>query len=199
MTASAPRRVAVMWSRFGPYHLARLRAAHRRLAARGAELVAVEVAPDDALYPWQRQDGVEPFRRVRALEEGAAETTSPTAVRRAVTAALDAVDADAVAFPSYSTPDARAALSWCRRHRRAAVMLFDSRADDAPRSAFREAAKRVLVAQADAAVVAGTASATYLAALGMDPKRTFRPLDSVSTDSGRATPTMISTSIDSPG
>lgn len=173
------RRLAVLWPRLGPYHMARLRAVDARCHAEGAHLIAIEVAREDAIYPWREEAGSEPFKRLRALPEGTAETTPPATVRAAVTAALDAADADAVAFPSYATPDARAALAWCRRHRRAAVMLFDSRAEDAERSPLREAVKRVLVAQADAALVAGTPQAAYLESLGMAAARTFHPVDVV--------------------
>ena len=173
------RRLAVLWPRFGPYHLARLRAVDARCRAERAELVAVEVARHDALYPWAEAVAAEPFRRARALPDATVELAAPADVRAAVTRVLDEADPDAVAFPSYATPDARAALRWCRRRRRAAVMLFDSRAEDAPRSPMKEAVKRVLVAQADAALVAGTPQAVYLEALGMPPERTFRPVDVV--------------------
>ena len=172
------RRLAVVWPRLGPYHLARLRAVDARCRAEGAALTAVEVARDDALYPWRPERGAEAFERVTTLD-GTVEAAAPAAVRAAVTAALDAADPDAVAFPSYATPDARAALAWCRRQRRAAVLLFDSRAQDAARSPWREAVKRVLVAQADAALVAGTPQAAYLQSLGMPAARTFRPVDVV--------------------
>jgi glycosyltransferase involved in cell wall biosynthesis len=100
-------------------------------------------------------------------------------MQRAVTAALDAIAPDAVAITSYSTPDARAALAWCRRHRRGAVMMFDSRAADADRAGWRESVKRLIVRQFDAALVAGTPHAAYAANLGISDKAIFAPLDTV--------------------
>lgn len=173
------RHVCVQWPRLGPYHLARLRALHARLDAEGARLTALETSRADDTYAWRDERGAEPFGRVSALGDLAPERTPPARTRRAVTAALDRVDPDAVAVTSYSTPDAQAALAWCRRRRRPAVVMFDSRAEDAPRVGWREAVKRVLVGQFDAALVAGTPQADYIAALGMPPGAVFRPVDVV--------------------
>ncbi len=175
------RHVCVHWPRLGPYHLARLAAAAERLEREGVALTALETSAQDETYAWDAQAGAHGFARAVALDR-AAESAPPRQTRRAVTAALDRLGPDAVAITSYSTPDAQAALRWCRRHRRVAVMLFDSRAADAERQRWREAVKRALVRQYDAALVAGTPQADYLASLGMPPDRTFRPVDVVDND-----------------
>ncbi len=173
------RHVCVQWPRLGPYHLARLGALHRRLARERVALTALETASGDTTYGWREEAGALPFERVCALPGRALETVRPAETWSAVTAALDRIDADAVAITSYSTPDAQAALAWCRRRRCPAVVMFDSRAEDAARSRPREAVKRALVQSYDAALVAGTPQAAYLASLGMPPSHTFRPVDVV--------------------
>ncbi len=175
----AVRHVCVQWPRLGPYHLARLRALHALLDDRGGRLTALETARADATYAWDPETEPVPFARVSALGDAAPEHTPPARTRRAISDALDRVDPDAVAITSYSTPDAQAALAWCRRRRRPAVMLFDSRADDAPRVGWREAVKRTLVRQYDAALVAGTPQEDYVTSLGMRPNAVFRPVDVV--------------------
>ena len=183
-TRPAPRpvgRVCVQWPRLGPYHLARLAAAAERLAAEGVALTALETSAQDETYAWAAEPGADGFDRVVALGR-AAESAPPRQTRRAVRDALDRIDPDAVAVTSYSTPDAHAALRWCRRRRRVAVVMFDSRAADAERRPWREAIKRALVRQYDAALVAGSPQAAYLASLGMPPDRTFRPVDVVDND-----------------
>ncbi|MDT7858013.1 glycosyltransferase [Rubrivirga sp. S365] len=182
MTTPSPRpigRVCVQWPRLGPYHLARLRALHARLGAEGVALTALETATVDTTYAWREEAGPTPYDRVCALPGRSMAATPPVQTRRAVTSALDRIDADAVAITSYSTPDAHAALAWCRRRSRVAVLLFDSRAEDAERSPWRERVKRTLVAQYDAALVAGTPQAAYAVALGVPRRRVFTPLDVV--------------------
>lgn len=178
MSTLVPARVCVHWPRLGPYHLARLGALHERLAADGRELVALETATAD-LYDWRAETAPTPYRRVTLFPGATFEAVPARAMHRAVTAALDAIDPDAVAITSYSTPDARAALAWCRHRRRAAVMMFDSRAEDTDRAGWREALKRQIVRQFDAALVAGVPQAAYARALGIPPEAVFTPLDTV--------------------
>lgn len=176
------RTLCLQWARIGPYHGARLRAAHAWGADRGGRVVALETAGRDETYGWEGAGGAEPYERVCALPDGTAETARPRVVHAAVTEALDRVRPDAVAITSYSTPDAQAALAWCRRHRRPAVCMLASKADDAPRSAVREWAKSALVRQFDAGVGGGTPQADYLVRLGVPRDRVFIPYDVVDND-----------------
>lgn len=74
---------------------------------------------------------------------------------------------------SYGYPDARAALAWCRQHRKVAVNLWATNEHDTKRIAWREHVKRVIVSLYDAALAGGTAQAAYLARLGFDPAYIF--------------------------
>ena len=171
MTANV-RRVCVLWAGLRPYHLARLDALHARLGREGAELVALEVtghAPDAPLA----------FSHEVLWPGGDYDRLPAGALAARVEAALDRHKPDAVAITSYSTPDARAALAWCRRRRRTAIMLFDSRRDDAARSPWREAVKRTIVREFDAALVAGTPQSAYAVELGVPEEVVFRPFDVV--------------------
>ena len=182
MTSSRDRQldvVCVLWARFGPYHLARLEALHSVLAAHGVRLVGLEASREDTTYEWRTEDGPTSFERAVAMPDIRFEDASPSTIRRAVRDSLDAIDPGAVAIPSYSTPDAQAALEWCRQRQRVAVMMFDSRADDAERTSWRETIKRTLVREYDAALVAGTPQAAYLTSLGMPASHISRPLDVV--------------------
>jgi glycosyltransferase involved in cell wall biosynthesis len=167
-----------MWSRFGPYHTARLDALSTFLDRRGVELVAIETASLDR-NAWRVETGEDAYRRVTVFPGREFESVPGPEVERKVRAVLDRLSPDAVAVPSYSTPDARAALAWCRRHRRVAVMLFDSRREDAARSGWREAVKRAIVREFDAALVAGTPQRDYAVELGVPPSHVFQPLDVV--------------------
>ena len=160
-------RVCLVWPRLGPYHLARVRGAHARFARGGGEAVALDVATQDGLYAWSVEDGPTAFRREVALPGRSYHEVPPAQMEAAVAAALDRIDPDAVAVPSYSTPDARAVLSWCRRRRRTAVMLFESRAGDVARRAAREAVKGALAREFDACLASGDEHAAYAASLGL--------------------------------
>lgn len=175
-------RICVHWPRLGPYHLARLNATHRRIAGEGGTLVALETASQDSTYAWREEQAPDAFQRHQVFPGYRYEDVSPSAMWRGVIQALDALDPDAVAINSYSTPDALAALAWCRRRRRVAVVMMESKADDAPRSAAREWTKRVLLSQFDAALAGGSPQRAYLRQLGFPNALIFEPYDVVDND-----------------
>ncbi len=161
------RKIAVHWPRFGPYHIARLQAANSFLVERGVELVGLETAGTDEMYAWQREDAVLPFSRAQVFPGSSFETVRPREMHRRVTEALDQIQPDAVAISSYSFPDARACLAWCRRNRRVAVLMTDTREDDVRRHPLREAVKKAIASQFDSAFISGTPHQRYFEKLGM--------------------------------
>ena len=174
-----PLRLLVQWPRFGPYHLARLRTLNEACDRSGWTLTALETASTDDLYAWREETGPTAFPREVLFPGRSFHDLSPKAMHRAMTEALDRLQPDAVAIHSYAFPDARAALLWCRKNRRAAVLMLDSRADDARRRGWREAFKRRIVAQYDAALTAGAPQRRYLEALGVPPEVIFEGYDVV--------------------
>lgn len=159
-------RLCIQWPRFGPYHLARLRAAHTLLGPQGVEVIGLETASSDALYDWRIEAGDEPFRRVQVFPNRVFEEISSAEMHAATMATLDELAPDAVGIMSYGFPDARAAVEWCRRRRKVAVLMTDTKADDAIRVGWRERIKKQIVAQYDVALVAGTPQRDYLITLG---------------------------------
>lgn len=176
------RRVCIQWPRLGPLHLNRLRAAHEVLGRHGIEVVALETASDSAVYDWRLEARPTPFRRETVFPGEVYDDIAPERMHRAVTATLDRLDPDAVHIHSYSTPDARACLAWCRRHDRVAICMAESREADAAREGWRETVKRVLVASFDAAQASGTASTRYYVGLGMPEDRIFAGYSVVDND-----------------
>jgi glycosyltransferase involved in cell wall biosynthesis len=142
-------------------------------------VTALETAGLDDEYAWELEEDKTPFERVCALPGRVYASVPPRAMRRAITGALDRLDPDAVAITSYSTPDAQAAVRWCRKNGRAAVLMLASKADDAPRVWWRERVKAALVRAYDAALVGGTPQRRYLASMGFPERRIFQPYNAV--------------------
>ncbi|MEZ4702141.1 MAG: glycosyltransferase [Rhodothermales bacterium] len=178
--ASRPiRRLCVQWARLGPYHLARLAAAHARAVADGRQIVALETASGDATYAWVRESAQTPFPREIVFPDRVFEEIDAATIHRGIIAALDRIDPDAVAITSYSTPDARACLLWCRKKGRPAILMTETKEDDADRIGWREAVKRSLVGLYDAALVGGSPHQAYFEKLGVPPASVFQGFDAV--------------------
>ncbi|MFN3595954.1 MAG: glycosyltransferase [Rubricoccaceae bacterium] len=161
--------VCIQWPRLGPPHFARLHAAHEVFSEQGVGLVALETASESDTYRWRVDDRPLPFRRETVFPGQSYHRLPSARIHAAVYAALERIQPDALLIHSYSTPDAQATLRWAREHRRVAVCMAESRAEDTPRSPYREAIKRALVAQFDAALASGSASTRYIVSLGMPP------------------------------
>lgn len=171
--------VAVMWRRIGPYHSARLEAAAQALAARSATLSTIEVAGREGTYDWDVVETPGSFRR-RTLFPGAEYSRlSPARIRARLRAALDEVDPDVVAVNGWAFPESHAAIAWCRRHRRALVVMAEMNTWRTRLPSLREAAKRWLVAQCDAALIGGSRHRDYLVKLGMPLDHVFFGYDVV--------------------
>jgi glycosyltransferase involved in cell wall biosynthesis len=159
--------LAISFTNFGPYHLARLRALADRLAARGGRLIAYETAGTERLYPWLRSRGAEPFERVTLFPDRALETLPAAECARSMRRALDQDCPDALATAGYYRPETLAVLRWARRRERPAILMSESQAVDYPRRWWKEALKGRRVRQFSAALVGGPRHRDYLRALGM--------------------------------
>lgn len=169
-----------MWSRWGPYHVARFRGAAAVAKCNGSSVCGLEISSTDEVYDWnvvERSDGelwktVFPGRRYDDL-------TGPE-MRTGVVGALNTLKPNVVAINGWSVPEARAALSWRRRTRsRRAVLMSETKQDDIPRRWWREWAKRIIVRQFDTALVGGRKQAEYLRKLGFREDRIFAGYDAV--------------------
>ena len=183
-------RVAVLFLRFGPYHVARLEAAGREIAADGGELAGIEVARTSQTYAWGPVAGGRHFCRLTLFEGRVYEDIAKRETHAAVAAALAAFRPDVVVLPGWSASESCAALSWAMRAGVPTVMMSESARADAPRYSWSEAVKRRLLGCCSAALVGGRRHVDYLVELGMPRDRVFLGYDVVDNDyfrSGAAT------------
>ncbi len=163
--------VAVCFTNFGPYHLARLRALARALASRGDRLVAIEVSGSQAIYPWQIDRAREPFDWVTLFPERVLEDLPRALCIEETRRTLDRIQPDVLGIVGYYRPESMAMLRWARSHDRPTVLMSESQAIDHPRVWWKEAIKRRRVRRFDAALVGGPSHREYLASLGMPRER----------------------------
>ena len=172
-------KIAIAFTNFGPYHLARLRALGRCLNAGGGRLVAHEMASRERKYPWGIERGDEPFAWATLAPGRAIEDVSASECASLMTAALDRDAPDAVAVVGYARPESMAALRWAERRGRPAILLSESQECDAPRTWWKEAVKRLRVRRFASALVGGPSHRAYLARLGMPPERIALGYDAI--------------------
>lgn len=166
-------RLAVIFRRFGPYHVARLEAAGRL-----GEVWGLEAGGTDRVYAWDNVPGSRHFQRA-TLFPTAAGKDRRQALQSAVARALDRIQPSAVAIPGWRDALALSALRWCVQSSTPAILMSDTTESDAPRRALVEWIKRRMVRLGAAGFVSGTRAADYLAKLGMEEMRIFKGYDVV--------------------
>lgn len=169
-------KLTVIFPNFGPYHLARLQgvAAHGQFS----RVTGLEIAAQEALYPWQTAREELGFQ-LDTLLEGTLEALPSKTICRKLGAYLDANAPDVVAICGYERPEMRAALKWANRNGKVAVLMSESKYDDAPRAPWKEAIKKRIVQKFDAGLVGGTPHQAYLEQLGIPAARIFLGYDVV--------------------
>lgn len=171
--------IAVLWSRFGPYHLARLGGLAE--VAQGTNVVGIEVAARDH-YDWDVVSSYSGFQRDTLFDGRSYGELSAAAIRRAVTTRLEGLRPRAVAVNGWSMPEALAAVEWCARRGSAAIIMSETKEDDGRRVWWRERVKRWRLSRCGAALVGGRPHVEYLRLLGMPASRVFMGYDAVDND-----------------
>lgn len=167
-------KIAVLFTRLGPYHQARLRAAGRL-----CELTAIELSAVDTTYAWEMVDGAVGFNRLTLFSEVGFHELPISAMRNALWAALDQNKPDCVAIPGWAEVPALLALQWCHRHKIPTILMSDSQEIDEPRVWWREWIKTRIVKQFSAGLVAGISHIAYLKMLGFYRQQVFPGYDVV--------------------
>lgn len=169
--------VAIIFDNFGPYHLARLRA-----AASICDLLAIEVAGRSATYAWDSTQGAGAFRRETLIDEGTSEDVPRGEIAHRLSAALERFRPVVVVVPGWASPAAWAAMHWCAQRDVTMICLSESTAWDEPRAGWKLAIKRRLVRRFASALVGGKHHVDYLVQLGMGSDRIFFGYDAVDND-----------------
>lgn len=156
--------LAILWQRFGPYHLARLEGAARHFP----EVVGIEVAGRDH-YAWEMSGKCPPLARRTLFPDRNYESLKSSEIRTALSLELSRINPDAVAINGWAVPEAIAALRWCRRNKRRAIVMSETFLPSG--NPLKEWVKRRRVAQFDAALVGGRWHAGYLVELGFPGER----------------------------
>lgn len=151
--------LVVIWQRFGPYHLARLQGASECIES----VVGLEVAGADH-YAWDAAAHEGGYQRRTLFPDRQYALLTKSEICKAVRRTLDEEGPDAVAINGWAVPEALAALKWCKKNGRKAILMSESFVPSG--SWLKEWVKARRVAKFDAALVGGRWHKEYLVSLG---------------------------------
>lgn len=175
-------RIVIFWTDFMHYHVARIQGATHLANRCGHEVFPIALRPGSPDLPVAGYHALLNGRgRVLVDSPQLGHIQSPHAARQMI-AALQEIGPDAVAIAGYDNRVALAALGWCRRHRRGAILMSESKRSDFARHPWKEWSKRGLLTAFDAALVGGKAQMAYAIELGIPSARVFTGYDVVDND-----------------
>lgn len=152
-----PKKVALLWVHFGPYHLARLRAIRQRCA-----ITAIQFAAGQQIYGWQSEPNPEVLTLGNEAHEHAGSLKTSLQLWRLLNKFKPAI----LFIPGYREPLAVTAAIWGKMHGAVNVLMFDSTSIDALRTSWKETFKaRITRWLFQKAFVSGQRSAAYLETL----------------------------------
>lgn len=169
--------VAVIFSRIGPYHYARLKAAGNKV-----QLSAIEISEVDATYAWDVVEGADCFARLALFPKIEASAVSARQMCDRLNEVLTQIRPKTVAISGWSDRFSLAALFWCLSNRVPAIVMSETTAWDDTRRWSKEFIKRRLMRLFSAAFAGGHPHADYLEALGMPRTAIALGYDAVDND-----------------
>jgi 1,2-diacylglycerol 3-alpha-glucosyltransferase len=167
-------KVAVLFDRFGPYHIARLEAAAKYL-----NIFAIEVSARTSEYQWDKVESKDLINRVTLFADKETPGILPGELKKAIHNQLSSLKPDAVAVNGWADRAALSALYWCLENKVPSIVMSESAADDEKRNYWKELIKTKIVQQFSSGLVGGKRHVEYLVHLGMDRKKIFIGYDVV--------------------
>ncbi len=175
-------RLVVMQPRFGPHHIARLKAAASLLGERGASVIGLETAHYESRYAWDVVEGDQGFERHVLFPQQDYLGLTRAAIHSATVGTLGRLRPHVVYVCGWGYTEGRAAILWCKANGVAIVLACDTTKVETSRSWLRSAIKRRILSLCDAAFVSGARSRDYLIELGFDAEAIAEGIDVVDND-----------------
>ena len=171
-----------MWTKYLPYHIARIRHLRKRLTALDWHLTAIEVASKDALYPFPESENNGADDYVCLFSGKSYRALSPSTIHKTATHALERLQPDVVIAPATPFPSGMAAVKYCLDHGKISVMMDDAWELSDRRGVIISRTKKIIHRNIDAAFIPAPTHASYYLDKGFPEDRIFFGVDVVDND-----------------
>lgn len=167
------KRIAIIFHRFGPYHIARLKA-----SSNFCKLTAIELSAEDLTYAWDKVQTEDGFTQITLFDEDIYKQKPHDIVTR-MSSALEKCHPDVVIIPGWADCGALSALLWCLENNVPTVVMSESQSNDDDRKWWKELLKSKIISLYSSGLVGGRPHAEYLASFGVLLEKIFTGYDAV--------------------
>jgi len=171
--------IAIVWQRFLPYHVARIKRLQERCSDLGYRLTAIEVASQDLSYGFEDTSYLQKFKRICCFPGTIYHRHHAREVHRRVLHILKEVQPDIVFAPATAFPEGMAAISYRLSSGSRVVIMDDAWEHTDIRGSVTRKAKRIIHRNADAAFVPARSHLPYYVGLGFPEERVIFGVDVV--------------------
>ena len=172
-------KLGILFSNFGPYHLARIKGCIDHCKQYKTKIVAIELAQSEEKYSWKTKREDYNFPIFSAIQDQKLEKTNIFYLLLTLNLLLNNINPDVIAVVGYSQPGMLYTLLWGIWNRKPIILLTDSKENDELRIWWKEKLKSLIIKQYKAALVAGETHKQYLTKLGMPSETIFLGYDVV--------------------
>ncbi|MBF2066449.1 MAG: glycosyltransferase family 4 protein [Calothrix sp. C42_A2020_038] len=171
--------IAILFSSYGPYHIARIEGLLKNPQILPEQITAIELARVQEEYPWTTKFQDLGCSVVSLTQDQTLERTNTISLLFKMYQTLNQVNPDAVAIAGYFQPPMLMALFWCLLNGKLPILLSETTEDDTPRLWWRESIKGWIVRKYKSALVGGKPHKRYLMKLGIPDDAIFLGYDVV--------------------
>ena len=171
-----------MWTKYLPYHVARIRHVRKRLLAIGWHLTAIEVASRDALYPFPEIADNRSDDYICLFSGQSYRALAPYTIHTTAYRTITSLNPDVIIAPATPYPSGMASVKYSADHSKLSVMMDDAWEYSDRRGAVVTSVKRLIHRNIDAAFIPAPSHAPYYLDMGFPQDRIFFGVDVVDND-----------------
>lgn len=179
---SPSRHVAVIWQRFLPYHVARIRNLQGRLARLGHKLTAIEVASQDASYGFPSEEAPDEMKWICCFPGATYHDLKVDEIHARVLAVLEEAQPDLVFAPATPFPEGMAAITYRMISGAIGIMTDDAWEHTDRRGWVTRQIKRLIHRNLDGVFIPAPSHLSYYLNLGFPRERVLFGVYAVDND-----------------
>ncbi|MGQ9647603.1 MAG: glycosyltransferase family 4 protein [Thermodesulfobacteriota bacterium] len=177
--------IAIIWQRFLPYHIARIKHLSGRLSPLGHRLSAIEVASQDVSYGFpvtEIDDNDNGFKHICCFPEESYHKLGGKQIHKKVLNTLEGLQPDIVFAPATAFPEGMAAYAYRLYFGKKAVMMDDAWEYTDRRHFPTRIVKRMIHRNIDLAFIPGDSHLPYFTEMGFPEDRLLFGIQAIDND-----------------
>ena len=172
-------KIAIIWQRFLPYHIARLKRLHDICNAAGHTIIAIEIAANDESYKDITAPAKTDFEYICCFPETIYHNLNLKDIRAKVTEVLTSIDPNVIFAPATPFPEGMAAILYRTNYNKKVIVMDDAWQHTDRKGFLSRLIKKTIHSNVDGAFIPADSHRPYYRSLGFLDSRLVIGVDVV--------------------